>query len=92
MDGTWTSVSTWDGMDTGMVEMGSFSDRIPADVAAEAKAMMDAIAAGEYHPFTGPINKQDGSTSKVSPAKSRNKGLRITKSRARHWCALLALR
>jgi len=61
MDGTWTSVSTWDGMDTGMVEMGSFSDRIPADVAAEAKAMMDAIAAGEYHPFTGPINKQDGS-------------------------------
>ena len=25
------------------------------------QAMRDAIAAGEYHPFTGPINKQDGS-------------------------------
>ena len=23
--------------------------------------MRDAIAAGTYHPFTGPINKQDGS-------------------------------
>ena len=22
--------------------------------------MRDAIAAGTYHPFTGPINKQDG--------------------------------
>ena len=29
-------------------------------VKAEALAMKDAIAAGEYHPFTGPINKQDG--------------------------------
>jgi basic membrane protein A len=23
--------------------------------------MIDAITAGEYHPFTGPINRQDGS-------------------------------
>jgi hypothetical protein len=30
-------------------------------VKAEAEAMRDAIAAGTYHPFTGPINKQDGS-------------------------------
>ena len=22
--------------------------------------MIDAITAGEYHPFTGPMNKQDG--------------------------------
>ena len=61
MDGTWESVDTWDGMDTGMVEMGAMTDKIPADVQAEAEAMMAAIAAGEYHPFTGPINKQDGS-------------------------------
>ncbi|MEO0487762.1 MAG: BMP family ABC transporter substrate-binding protein [Pseudomonadota bacterium] len=61
MDGTWESVDTWDGMDTGMVEMGAMTDKIPADVQAEAQAMMDAIAAGDYHPFTGPINKQDGS-------------------------------
>ncbi len=61
MDGTWESVDTWDGMSTGMVEMGEMTDKIPADLRAEAQAMMDAIAAGEYHPFTGPINKQDGS-------------------------------
>ncbi|MEM8592815.1 MAG: BMP family ABC transporter substrate-binding protein [Pseudomonadota bacterium] len=60
MEGTWESVDTWDGMDTGMVLMGEMTDKIPADVQAEAQAMMDAIAAGEYHPFTGPIKKQDG--------------------------------
>ncbi len=61
MDGTWETVNTWDGMDTGMVKMGEMTDKIPADVQAEAEAMAAAIAAGEYKPFTGPINKQDGS-------------------------------
>jgi len=60
MDGTWEQVDTWDGMDTGMVEIGEITDRVPADVKAEAEAMMAAIASGEYKPFTGPINKQDG--------------------------------
>ncbi len=61
IDGSWESVSTWDGMDTGMVKIGEMSDAIPEEVRASAQAMMDAMAAGEYHPFTGPINKQDGS-------------------------------
>ncbi len=61
MDGTWESTATWDGIAPGMVEIGAFSDRIPADVQAEAQAAADAIAAGTLHPFTGPINKQDGS-------------------------------
>lgn len=61
MDGTWSSVDTWDGMSTGMVEMGEMTDKIPADVRAEAEQMMADIASGAYHPFTGPINKQDGS-------------------------------
>jgi basic membrane protein A and related proteins len=43
------------------VEIGEITDAVPADVKAEAEAMRDAIAAGTYHPFTGPINKQDGS-------------------------------
>jgi simple sugar transport system substrate-binding protein len=30
-------------------------------VKAEAEALRDAIAAGTYHPFTGPIRRQDGS-------------------------------
>ncbi|MEX0287449.1 MAG: BMP family ABC transporter substrate-binding protein [Paracoccaceae bacterium] len=61
MDGTWESVDTWDGMSTGMVKMGEISDVVPADVKAEALAMIEAIGAGEYHPFTGPLKKQDGS-------------------------------
>jgi simple sugar transport system substrate-binding protein len=61
MDDSWESVMTWDGISTGMVGIGDISDAVPADVKAEALAMKDAIAAGEYHPFTGPLKKQDGS-------------------------------
>ena len=61
MDGTWESVDTWDGISTGMVEIGEISDAVPSDIKAEALAMRDAISNGSYHPFTGPINKQDGS-------------------------------
>ncbi len=61
MDGTWKSTDTWDGIGAGMVEFAKFSDRIPADVRAMAAKARDDIAAGKLHPFTGPINKQDGS-------------------------------
>jgi len=61
MDGTWESVSTWDGIGAGMVGIGEISDAVPAEVKAEALALKDSIASGEYHPFTGPLKKQDGS-------------------------------
>lgn len=61
IDGTWESVDTWDGMSTGMVEMGQMTDKIPAGLQAEANALTASISNGDYHPFTGPINKQDGS-------------------------------
>ena len=61
MDGTWTSVDTWDGIGRGMVGIGEISDAVPADVKASAEALRDSIASGAYHPFTGPLNKQDGS-------------------------------
>jgi simple sugar transport system substrate-binding protein len=60
MDGTWETVNTWDGISTGMVGIGEITDAVPADVKAEALALKDAIVAGTYHPFTGPLNKQDG--------------------------------
>jgi simple sugar transport system substrate-binding protein len=61
MDGTWESTDTWDGIGAGMVGIGEISDAVPAEVKAEALALKDSIASGAYHPFTGPINKQDGS-------------------------------
>lgn len=61
IDGTWASTDTWDGIDTGMVGIGEFSDKIPADVQASATAIKEALAAGTMHSFTGPLNKQDGS-------------------------------
>ncbi|WP_170370917.1 BMP family ABC transporter substrate-binding protein [Ruegeria arenilitoris] len=61
MDGTWESVNTWDGIKEGMVEIGEISDAVPADVKEEALALKAAIADGSYHPFTGPLKKQDGS-------------------------------
>ena len=60
IDGTWESVATWHGIKDGMVEIGSFSEEIPEGVRAEAQAMVDDIVSGAYHPFTGPLNKQDG--------------------------------
>jgi basic membrane protein A and related proteins len=60
MDGTWASGHTWGGMKDGEVMMGEITDAVPADVKAEAEGMIAAITAGTYHPFTGPINKQDG--------------------------------
>ncbi len=61
MDGTWESTDTWDGIGPGMVGIGEITDAVPADVKAEALALKEAIASGEYHPFTGPLNKADGS-------------------------------
>jgi len=61
IDGTWESMDTWDGIAPGMVEIGEITDAVPADVKAEAEALIEDLRTGAYHAFTGPINKQDGS-------------------------------
>ncbi len=61
MDGTWESGHSWGGMAEGEVEIGTITDAVPAEVKAEAEEMIAAITSGDYHPFTGPITKQDGS-------------------------------
>ncbi|MEM8579466.1 MAG: BMP family ABC transporter substrate-binding protein [Pseudomonadota bacterium] len=61
MDGTWAQQDTWDGIGPGMVKIGEITDAVPADVREEALAMVEALGSGEYHAFTGPLNKQDGS-------------------------------
>lgn len=61
IDGTWESADTWDGIAEGMVKIGEITDAVPDDVKAEAEAMIADMAAKEYHPFTGPLKRQDGS-------------------------------
>ena len=61
IDGTWEAGNSWAGIPEGEVVFAPFNDRIPEDVRAEAEALIEAIRTGEHHPYTGPINRQDGS-------------------------------
>ncbi|MBT9386914.1 BMP family ABC transporter substrate-binding protein [Pseudooceanicola sp. CBS1P-1] len=60
-DGSWETHNVWEGLSTGMVKIGEITDAVPAEVKKEAEDMIAAISSGAYHPFTGPLNKQDGS-------------------------------
>ena len=60
LDGTWTSTDTLGGIKEGWVRFAPMNNNIPFDVRnAASKAIID-IMTGATHPFTGPINKQDG--------------------------------
>ncbi|SOB93363.1 BMP family ABC transporter substrate-binding protein [Rhodobacter maris] len=61
LEGSWTADATWGGIGSGMVKIGEITDAVPAEVKAEAENLIEMIGSGEYHPFTGPLNKQDGS-------------------------------
>ncbi len=61
MNGTYEQSDVWEGIAEGMVAIGEMTETIPEEVRASATALMEAIAAGEVHSFTGPINRQDGS-------------------------------
>ncbi|APH72346.1 BMP family ABC transporter substrate-binding protein [Aquibium oceanicum] len=60
MDGTWEQVDVWGGMADGHVVMAPYTN-MPDDVKALAEETEAKITSGELDPFTGPINKQDGS-------------------------------
>ncbi|HCL67020.1 MAG TPA: BMP family ABC transporter substrate-binding protein [Rhizobium sp.] len=60
LDGTWKSEQIWDGLKDGILTMAPYTN-MPDDVKAMAEATQAKIESGELHPFTGPINKQDGS-------------------------------
>jgi len=59
--GTWESTDTFGGAEEGMLVLSSLSDKLPADVKEEAEKTFDDLVNGNVDPFTGPINKQDGS-------------------------------
>lgn len=61
LDGSWESADTWGGIKSGMVAFAPYGPAVPADLQKLAEDAKASIAAGTLHPFTGPLNKQDGS-------------------------------
>ncbi len=60
LDGTWESVDTWRGIDSGMVGFPEYGPNVPDDVKAAAELVREGIVDGTLHPFDGPINNQMG--------------------------------
>lgn len=60
LDGSWKSEQIWDGLKDGILTMAPYTN-MPDDVKKMAEETEAKIKSGELHPFTGPINKQDGS-------------------------------
>jgi basic membrane protein A len=61
LDGTWTSAETLRGVKEGMVKFAPMNNNLPTDVKNDAMGAIIDLAMDRIHPFTGPINKQDGS-------------------------------
>lgn len=60
LDGKWESQQTFDGLKDGILTMAPYTN-MPVDVKEMALATEAKIKSGELKPFTGPVNKQDGS-------------------------------
>jgi len=59
LEGKWKSEDTWGGLETKMFVMAPYTN-MPDDVKKMAEETEAKIKSGEIAPFTGPINKQDG--------------------------------
>ena len=60
IDGTWEQVDVWEGLHEGHVVMAPYTN-MPDEVKKLAEETEAKIKSLEFNPFTGPINKQDGS-------------------------------
>jgi len=61
LDEKWKTGAVWGGIKDGMIKLAPINKKVPADVVAMVKKTEQSIADGSIHPFSGPINKQDGS-------------------------------
>lgn len=59
IDGTWETGQIWEGLKEGIMTMAPYTN-MPDDVKKAAEEVEAKIKSGELHPFTGPVNKQDG--------------------------------
>lgn len=60
LNGSWKSEDIWNGMATGMVDIGPMNKVVPAEVVTLVNARKKAIIDGSLHPFTGPLKNQAG--------------------------------
>ncbi|MFW5679582.1 MAG: BMP family ABC transporter substrate-binding protein [Pseudomonadota bacterium] len=61
LDGSWTSMDTWDGLAKGKVVIAPYGPMVTPEMAADADRVQASIEDGSYHPFQGPVLAQDGS-------------------------------
>ncbi len=62
IEGRWQSVSAWDGLAEGVVQLAPYNKALPTEVVAAAEETRNGIAKGTLHPFEGPIVDQAGTT------------------------------
>ncbi|WP_305856288.1 BMP family ABC transporter substrate-binding protein [Balneatrix alpica] len=60
LDGSWTSQSSWPGMEAGTTHLAPYNEAIPADVVAMVEKRKQEIIEGSYKVFTGPVRDQSG--------------------------------
>ena len=60
MQGHWATGDVWGGVRQGMVKVQAFGASVPASVRREVLTRRDEIAAGQLHPFRGPLTDQEG--------------------------------
>ncbi|GAB4465695.1 MAG: BMP family ABC transporter substrate-binding protein [Burkholderiaceae bacterium] len=60
LDGTWQPSNLWGGMKDGMIKLEAIAPSVPKEVVDLVRAKESAIAAGTFHPFTGPIRTSTG--------------------------------
>lgn len=73
MDDSFVGDSFWGGMADEAVSLESISDDLSAEQRAAVDAKIDAITAGEFNPFSGPVIDQEGNE-KVAAGKSLSDG------------------
>jgi basic membrane protein A and related proteins len=59
-DGTFAGGGQWPGMESGLVQVGSWADDVSQETLDLIADLSDQMIAGTWDPFTGPINDQDG--------------------------------
>ena len=75
LDGTWKTGDTWDGIKEGTVVLSPWSKKLPPTWSSSPRRRATASPPARVHPFTGPINKQDGSPWLKAGEKASDKDL-----------------